>query len=67
MREKDETFSNSLEFKALLDKENGKKVKALGSNNGGEYMSNGLKKIMCKRRHLTRVKNIPQPTVESGG
>lgn len=43
MRKKDETFSRFLEFKALVEKETSKKVKALKSDNGGEYVSNEFK------------------------
>ena len=42
MRKKDETFSKFVEFKALVEKEIGKKVKDLRINNGGEYVSNGF-------------------------
>jgi len=45
---KDETFSKFVEFKALLEKETGKKVKALKSDNEGEYVSNEFKKICAK-------------------
>ena len=37
-----------LEFEALAEKEMGKKVKDLRSDNGGEYVSNELKKICVK-------------------
>ena len=40
MRKKDETFFKFIEFKALVEKENSKKVKALWSNNGGEFVLN---------------------------
>ena len=39
MQKKDKTFSNFCEFKALVEKELGKKIKALRSDNGGEYVS----------------------------
>ena len=45
---KDETFSKFVEFKALLEKETSKKVKALKSDNGGEYMLNEFK-ILCAK------------------
>ena len=38
MQKKDDTFSTFVEFKELVEKENDKKVKALRSDNGGEYM-----------------------------
>jgi hypothetical protein len=43
MQKKDQTFSKFYEFKALVEKESGKKVKALRSDNGGEYISNEFK------------------------
>jgi len=39
MQNKDETFLRFCEFKALAEKEFGKKIKALRSNNGGDYVS----------------------------
>eukprot|EP00253_Pinus_taeda_P033062 PITA_33062 len=39
MQKKDQTFSRFCEFKALADKESGKKIRALRSDNGGEYVS----------------------------
>jgi len=38
-------FSKFCEFKALLEKDTGKKVKALRRNNIGEYVSNEFKNI----------------------
>ena len=40
MQKKDETFSKFVEFKSLIEKEIGKKVKDLRTDNGGEYVSN---------------------------
>ena len=48
MKKKDQTFSEFLEFKALLEKESGKQVKALRSENGGEYISNEFKNFCSK-------------------
>ena len=39
MQKKDQTFSRFFEFKALAKKESGKKIKALSSDNVGEYVS----------------------------
>ena len=55
MHKKDQTFSNFHEFKALVEKESGKKVKAMRSDNGGEYISNEFKNFYSKegiRREL---------------
>jgi hypothetical protein len=43
MQKKDQTFSKFCEFKTLVEKESGKQVKALRSDNGGEYISNKFK------------------------
>jgi hypothetical protein len=43
MQKKDQTFSKFCEFKALVEKDSGKQVKALRSDNGGEYISNEFK------------------------
>jgi hypothetical protein len=43
MQKKDQTFSKFCEFKALVEKESGKKAKSLRSNNGGEYIYNEFK------------------------
>ena len=40
MWKKDETFSKFIELNALVEKETYKKVKALRSDNGGDYVSN---------------------------
>jgi len=43
MQKKDQTFTKFCEFKALVEKELGKKIKALRSNHGGEYDSQKFK------------------------
>jgi len=43
MKKKNQTFSRFCEFKALVEKEFGKKIRALRSNNGGEYVSQQFK------------------------
>ena len=48
MQKKDQTFSKFYEFKALVEKESGKQVKALRSDNGGEYISNEFKDFYNK-------------------
>ena len=63
MQKKDQTFSKFCEFKSLVEKESGKKVKALRSNNGGEYISNEFKKFGSKegiRRELIAPHNPQQ-------
>jgi transposase InsO family protein len=48
MQKKDQTFSKFCEFKSLVEKESGKQVKALRSDNGGEYISNEFKDFYKK-------------------
>jgi len=48
MQKKDETLSKLLEFKAIVEKEMGNKVKDIRSDNGAEYMLNEFKKICAK-------------------
>ena len=48
MQKKDKTFSKFCEFKSLVEKESGKKVKAVRSDNGGEYISNEFKDFCSK-------------------
>jgi hypothetical protein len=43
MQKKDQTFSKFFEFKSLVEKESGKQVKTLRSDNGGEYIYNKFK------------------------
>ena len=55
MYKKDQTFTKFCEFKALVEKESGKKVKALRSDNNSEYVSNKFKNFCAvegiKQRH----------------
>ena len=53
MQKKSETYSKFCEFKALVEKESGKKVKALRSDNGGEYISDEFKDF-CKAEGIRR-------------
>jgi len=39
MQKKDQTLLRFCEFKGLAEKESGKKIKALCSDNGGKYVS----------------------------
>ena len=51
IQKKSETFSKFYEFKALVEKESGKQVKALWSDTGGEYIS-GQFKDFCSKEGL---------------
>ena len=55
MQKKYHKFPKFVEFKALFEKETIQKVKALKSDNSGEYLSNEFKKFCAKegiRREL---------------
>jgi hypothetical protein len=63
MQKKDQTFSKLCEFKALVEKDSRKQVKALRSDNGGEYISNEFKDFYSKegiRRELIAPHNPQQ-------
>jgi len=47
MRKRDEVFSKFVEFKGLVEK-SGRKVKALWSDNGGEFVSNAFNDFYTK-------------------
>ena len=52
-QKKSETYSKFCEFKALVEKESGKKVKALRSDNGGEFIF-GKFKDFCSTEGIRR-------------
>ena len=67
MQKKDHTFSKFCEFKALVGKDTGKHVKALRSENGGEYISNEFNNLFSKegiQRELIGPHNPQQNGVE---
>jgi len=65
MQKKDQTFSKFCEFKALVEKEMGKQVKALRSDNGGEYISNELKNL-CSKEGIRRELIAPHNPQQNG-
>jgi transposase InsO family protein len=65
MQKKDQTFSKFYEFKALVEKESGKQVKALRSDNGGEYISNEFKDF-CNREGIRRELIAPHNPQQNG-
>jgi transposase InsO family protein len=65
LQKKDQTFSKFCEFKALVEKESGKQVKALRSDNGGEYISNEFKDF-CSREGIRRELIAPHNPQQNG-
>ena len=51
MQKKEQTFSKFCEFKALVEKDSGKQVKALERDNGGEYILNEFKEF-CRKEGI---------------
>ena len=65
MQKKSETFSKFCEFKALVEKESRKQVKALHSDNGGEYVS-GEFKDFCRKEGIRRELIVPHNPQQNG-
>eukprot|EP00253_Pinus_taeda_P016039 PITA_16039 len=60
---KDQTFTKFCDFKVLVKKESGKKIKALRSDNGGEYLSQEFKDFCVVegiKQELTTPRNPQQ-------
>lgn len=49
MQKKDQTFAKFCEFKALVEKESRKKIKALRRDKGGEYVSKEFKEFCAAK------------------
>eukprot|EP00253_Pinus_taeda_P025897 PITA_25897 len=63
MQKKDQTFTNFCEFKALVEKESEKKIKALRNDNSGEYVPQEFKDFYALegiKRELTAPHNPQQ-------
>jgi transposase InsO family protein len=65
MQKKDQTFSKFCEFKALVEKESGKQVKAPRRDNGGEYISNEFK-YFCRKEGIRRELIVPRNPQQNG-
>ena len=65
MQKKSETLSKFREFKALAEKELGKQVKALQSDNGGEYILNEFKDL-CSKEIIRRELIVPHNPQQNG-
>eukprot|EP00253_Pinus_taeda_P005674 PITA_05674 len=62
---KDQTFTKFCEFKVLVEKGLGKKVKALQSDNGGEYVSNEFNNL-CVAKGIKRELMTPHKPQQNG-
>ena len=58
-------FSKFCEFKALVEKESGKQVKAVWSDNGGEY-NLGEFKDFCSKEGIRRELIMPHKPQQNG-
>ena len=65
MQKKSETYSNFCEFKALVEKDSRKQVKALRIDNGGEYIS-GEFKDFCSKEGIRRELIAPHNPQQNG-
>jgi hypothetical protein len=65
MQKKDQTFSKFCEFKSWVEKESGKQVKDLRSENGGEYISNEFKDF-CNKEGIQRELISPHNPQQNG-
>ena len=65
LKEKNETFSKFQEFKALVEKQRGKHIRVLRTNNGGEYESHQFEDY-CKERGIKRQLTVPYNPQQNG-
>ena len=65
MPKKSDTFAKFCEFKALVEKESGKKVIALRSDNGGEFISAEFKEF-CSAEGIRRELIAPHNPQQNG-
>ena len=66
MKSKDETFSCFKKFVSIVETQSGKKLKALRSDNGGEYRASTLPKslktsVLQGELNVSLLLRIPQP------
>ncbi|XP_071742583.1 uncharacterized protein [Rutidosis leptorrhynchoides] len=65
LKEKSEALSKFIEFKEAVESEFGRKVKALRSDNGGEFMSNDLF-AYCKTNGISHQMTCPDTPQQNG-
>lgn len=62
LKRKDEVFTKFQEFKKLAETQTGKKLKAIRTDNGREYINQTMKEFMNKEgiRHQTTMAYTPE-------
>jgi transposase InsO family protein len=65
LNKKSDCFSKFVAWKYLVEKQTGKQVKALRSDNGGEFVSTQFKEL-CKREGIHRKYTTPYTPQQNG-
>jgi transposase InsO family protein len=65
LKAKNETFNKFLEFKALIEKQTGKHIRALRTDNGGEFESHQFDDF-CKEAGIKRQLTVPYNPRQNG-
>lgn len=65
LKHKDEVFGKFLEWKALIEKSSGKKVKVFRTDSGGEYTSTKFEKHL-KKEGITHQLSVPKTPEQNG-
>ena len=65
LKKKSDFFETFKKWKALVENEIGKKLKCLGSDNGGEYCSKSFEDY-CSINRIRRKKTVPGTPQENG-
>ena len=65
LKKKDEVFAALQKFLALVENQSGKKVKALRSDNGGEYVSHEFKNF-CNQKGIKQQFTVPYNPAQNG-
>ena len=62
LKSKDQVFQNIQQFHTMVERETGKPLKCLGTDNGGEYISREFREYRSKHgiRHEKTVPDTPQ-------
>ena len=65
LKEKAEAFEKFKKFKALTENQTGKRLKAVSSDRGGEFMSSDFKEF-CDTHGIRREYTIPRTPHQNG-